>query len=428
MLPIEIVDAGYGGSAPKGPASPVRVTPPIDAASGSPTRTLYHQGEEARMRALTWGRGAALITAISIAAHAVAQTKSSSEPKSTQRGSTLETNVEARVNNWTVGLASGLPEGTILRFAAEIARNLNDGEELRILPIVTPGAANNLNNLLYLKGVDLAIVHSDVLQHFQAVEKIPNIEKRVQYISPLQISELHVVVRPEVNSFQDLEGKKVSFNTEGAGPSITGPILFQRLGVHVDPVYINNAIALERMKSGEIVALLHTVGKPNELLRKFKNEYGFKFLAVPFEKFSDLYVPSFFTAEDYPDLVKPGTTIETIGVQAVLAVYNWSPESDRFRRVSRFIDYYFDRFDNFHQVPYHPQWKSINPAAKVRGWTRYWVAEQKLKQLALHPTPPARIDTQLTRQQAERVAPNDPAEQERLFREFLEWDAAHTKR
>jgi hypothetical protein len=60
-----------------------------------------------------------------------------------------------------------LPEGTILRFAAEIARNLNDGEELRVLPIVTPGAVDNLNDLLYLRGVDLAIVHSDVLQHFR---------------------------------------------------------------------------------------------------------------------------------------------------------------------------------------------------------------------------------------------------------------------
>jgi TRAP-type uncharacterized transport system substrate-binding protein len=334
----------------------------------------------------------------------------------------------AKINQWTVGLAAGLPEGTILRFATEIARNLNDGDQLRILPIVTPGAASNITDLLYLRDMDLAIVHADVFQHFRTLHKIPNIEKQVNFISTLQISELHVVVRPEINSFQDLEGKKVSFNTEGAGPSITGPILFQRLGVHVDPVYINNAIALERMKSGEIVALLHTVGKPNELLRKFKNEYGFKFLAVPFEKFSDLYVPSFFTAEDYPDLVKPGVTVETIGVQAVLAVRNWPRGSDRYRRVSRFIDYYFDRFDNFHQPPYHPEWKSINLAAKVPGWTRYSVAEEKLKQLASHPTPPVRIDAQIARQQAARVAPNDPAEQERLYREFLEWNATHRNR
>ena len=335
--------------------------------------------------------------------------------------------IEAKVNNWTVGLAGGLPEGTILRFAAEIARNLNDGEELRILPIVTPGATDNVKDLLYLKGVDMSIVHADVFEHFRTVEKIPNIEKRIHYISALQISELHILVRPEVNSFKDLQGKKVSFNTAGAGPSVTGPILFRRLGVNVDPVYINNAIALEKMKSGEIVALLHTVGKPNELLTKFENTYGFKFLSVPFEKFKDLYVPSFFTAEDYPGFVKPGETVETIGVQAVLAVYNWSRDNDRLRRISRFVDYYFDRFENFHQEPYHPKWKSVNLAAKVPGWTRYWVAEEKLKQVAeAQPPAPIGIDT-LARQQAARAAPNDPVKQEQLFRQFLEWKKTQAK-
>src|SRR5262245_12263262 len=29
-----------------------------------------------------------------------------------------------KANSWTLGLASGLPEGTFIRFAAEIARNL----------------------------------------------------------------------------------------------------------------------------------------------------------------------------------------------------------------------------------------------------------------------------------------------------------------
>ena len=312
-----------------------------------------------------------------------------------------------KTNEWTVGLAGGLIEGTILRFAAEIARNVNERDRLRVLPVVTPGAAENVTDLLYLKGIDMAITHADVFEHFRTVDKIPNIEKRINYISALYISELHVLVRPEINSFGDLEGKKVSFNTEGAGPSITGPILFQRLGVKVEPLYISNAIALEKMKSGEIAALLHTVGKPNELLSKFKNDYGFKFLPVPFEKFDDYYVPSFFTHEDYPGYVKPGEAIETIGVQAVLAVHNWPRGNDRFRRVSRFIDYYFDRFKNFHEPPYQPKWKSINLAATVRGWTRYWVADEKLKQMAgARPKPLVDIDTQLARQEAARAAPN----------------------
>ncbi|MET0651901.1 MAG: TAXI family TRAP transporter solute-binding subunit [Hyphomicrobiaceae bacterium] len=388
------------------------------------------------------GRGALLAAAICMtAATAAAQETTpaavrlaqlAQTPRAPTAAASGESNTVAKVNNWTVGLAGGLPEGTFLRFGAEISRNLNFSDDLRVLTIVTPGATDNVKDLLYLKGIDIAITHADVFEHFRNVEKIPNIEKRVNFISEMYISELHVLVRPEINSFKDLNGKKVGFHTPGAGPSVTGPILFQRLGIKVEPVYINNAIAYEKMKTGEIAALIHTVGKPNDLFAKNKNEHGFKFLAVPFDKFEDFYVPSVFTDEDYPGYVKPGEKVETLGVQAVLAVYNWPRESDRFRRVSRFIDYYFDRFKNFHAAPYHPKWKSINLAAKVPGWSRYWVAEEKLKQMAAQMTTQSgtrdvAVDTQLVRQQAARAAPNNAAEQERLFQQFLEWTKSQGK-
>ena len=326
----------------------------------------------------------------------------------------------ARMNEWTLGFAGGLLEGTFIRFAAEMARALNDGDEMRILPIVSPGANDNIKYLLYVKGVDLGLVHSDQFEHYRKVEKIPNIEKRINYISEMYISEIHVLARPEINSLKDLEGKKVSFHQSGTGPQITGPIIFGRLGIKVEPVTINNALALEKMKTGEISALLHTVGKPNDLFTKFKNDQGFKFLPVPLDKLEDYYVPSVFTSDDYPNYIKPGEKVNTIGVQAVLAVYNWPRDSDRVRRVSRFIDLYFDNFKKFHEKPYHPAWRSINLSATVPGWSRYWVAEEKLKRMAAGEAA-APVDIQLARQQAARVVPNNPAEQEKLFREFLDW-------
>ena len=325
-----------------------------------------------------------------------------------------------KMNEWTLGFAGGLLEGTFIRFAAEMARALNDGDEMRIMPIVSPGANENIKYLLYVKGVDLGLVHSDQFEHYRTVDKIPNIEKRINYISPMYISEIHVLARPEINSLKDLQGKKVSFHQAGTGPQITGPIIFGRLGIKVEPVTINNALALEKMKTGEISALLHTVGKPNDLFVKFKNDYGFKFLPVPLDKLDDYYVPSVFTAQDYPGYIKPGEKVNTIGVQAVLAVYNWPRDSDRVRRVSRFVDLFFDNLNKFQQPPYHPAWRSLNLAATVPGWTRYWVAEEKLKRMAAE-TAAAPIDIQQARQQAARAAPNNEAAQEKLFQEFLDW-------
>lgn len=336
-----------------------------------------------------------------------------------------ETEIINRSNAWTIGLAAGLPEGTFLPFAAEIARNLNDGIDMRVLPIVTPGATDNVRDLLYLRGVDIAITHTDVFDHFKSVEKIAGVERRVNFVTSLYVSEIHLVVRPEIKTIQDLAGKKVGFHLAGSGSTVTGPIVFQKLGVKVEPVFVSNAIALEKMKTGELAAIIHNGGRPNSLIARFKNDAGFKLLSIPFEKFDEYYVPSLLTGDDYPNFIAKGEKIETIAVPAVLAVYNWPRTSDRFRRVSRFIDYMFDRFDNFKGPGYNPLWKDINLAGQVPGWQRYWVAEEKLKQMQLKAqqaaASQASIDVQLARQQAARVAPGNTAEQERLFQRFLEW-------
>jgi TRAP-type uncharacterized transport system substrate-binding protein len=121
-----------------------------------------------------------------------------------------------------VGVAGGLLEGTFIRYAADLAKVLDDGPNLRVLPMVTYGAVGNVSDLLNLRGVDVAITQADVLDHFREEQKIANIDKRIQYISPLFNAEMHVYARAEYNSLQDLAGKKVSFNTPGSAANLTG--------------------------------------------------------------------------------------------------------------------------------------------------------------------------------------------------------------
>jgi TRAP-type uncharacterized transport system substrate-binding protein len=370
--------------------------------------------------ALTLIAGGCVLASLAFSQTAVAQ--SPARGRAPTAAETGETSKVQQINNWTLGLAGGLPEGTFIRFAAEIARNVNDPAEMRVLPVITQGATDNVKDLLYLRGIDVAITNADVLDYFKNQERIPNIEKRINFISEMAISEVHLVVRPEINSVKDLQGKKVSLGAKGAGQSTTGPIVFKRLGVTPEFVYVNNALALEKMRTGEIDAIVNNGAKPLDLLTKFKNDGNFKFLPIPIDRFDEYYIPATLTNQDYPEFIKPGQKVETLGVQTVLAVYNWGRESDRYRRVQRFIERYFDLFEKMHAPPYHPKWKSVNLAANVPGWIRYSVAEEKLRQVA-GPKQPAPIETSQARQnRAIRMGgPGDPADQEKLFQQFLEW-------
>ena len=333
----------------------------------------------------------------------------------------------ARVNNWTVGVVGGMIEGAPIRFAAELQIALDDGDNLRILPIVSRGAKNNVSDLLYLKGVDAGVVYTDVFDEFKREEKIKNIDKRINYISHLFLSGVHVLVRPEIRELKDLEGKKFGFQGRGTGVSVTSAILFNRMGINVEPVYITNNQALEQMKTGEMHGLIYLVSKAHPSLTSIDPKWGFHLLSIPYEKFTDYYVPLTFENSDYPNLVKPGEQIEAMAVPAVLAVYNWPKGSDRFRKVARFIEYYFDRFEKFKQPPFQKEWKEINLAATVPGWTRYWYADQLLQEKEKKQQPPAETSAVFTGAPGETPLDLRDPVRRKEYNEFLEWRRQQSK-
>ena len=327
----------------------------------------------------------------------------------------------AEVNNWTIGVAGGFFEGTFIRFAVELAKGLDDGENLRILPIVSYGGNENINDLLYLKGVDVAITYTDTFELYKKSGRVKDIEQRINYVSELLLGELYVFGRPEITTLKDLEGKKVSLGTKGGSATTTGPIVFERLGVHPELVYVNNTIALEKMKAGEIAAIVSTGGKPNDLFVKLKPEPGFHFVPIEFgPKLADYYIPCPLSHDDYPQLIPAGQMVDTLCMSAVLAVYNFPKGTDRARRLERFIQYYFERFDKLLQPSFHPKWKEINLAAKVPGWNRYWQAAEKLAAMQKADVAPAQIE------RTDATTNRDPPDRE-LFQKFLTWRKQHGK-
>lgn len=344
-------------------------------------------------------------------------------PKLLEEGGS-DADLKARKNIWTVGVAGGLMSGTNMTFADEMAQVLDDGDNLRIIPMVTYGAASNLDDLLYLRGVDVAITQSDVFEYFRTQRKIPNLEGRIHYILRLPISEMHVLASTDIKSIQDLKGKKVNFGPAGSASSLTGSIVFQRFGIKVEPTLYDNSVAMQKLKSGEIAALIRVIGKPIDFFAKIPSSAGLHFVPLPFSKaFADYYTLGELTSQEYPGLVPAGETVDTIGVPSVLAVFNWPKNTDRYRRVQRFVEALYTKWDKFLAPPRHPKWKDVNLAATVPGWTRWSVAEDMLRKvrqdsIAEAPTASSEFSAFVKNK---TVAIDAPEQREALFREFLQW-------
>ena len=341
-------------------------------------------------------------------------------PKALSQGGN-DVAMREKKNADTVSIVGGLFTGTYMRLAAEMANALDDGDNMRILPIVSYGAASNLDDLLYLRGVDLAITQSDVFEYFRTVRKTPHLERRVQYIIRLPISELHILARNDVHSLADLRDKKVNFGPPGTGASLTGTIVFQRLGINVQAVNIDQAGALQKLESGEIDAIARVIPKPVDFFTKIPPNSGLHLVNIPFTKtFEDYYTLGEFTKKDYPNLLQGADQIDTIAVPAVLAVYNWQRNTDRYLKVQRFIQYLFTRWDRFQHPPFHPKWRDVNLAATVPGWTRFAPAEEMLQQVEAQHQQQEKVDFQ-TFLKGQPGTPANDAEREALFRDFLQW-------
>jgi len=275
-------------------------------------------------------------------------------------------------NAGTVGVISGGVDGTYIRIATDLAAVLDEGDYLRVLPVVGKGSLQNISDLLYLRGIDLAIVQSDVLAAATRDRLYPGVGQLVQYITKLYDEEVHILARRDIERVEDLAGQPVNMDLRGSGTAMTASLIFGSLGVAVQPVYAAQDTALDRLRRGEIAALVYVAGKPARLFSGVRAEDNLHLLTLPLvPALLETYLPATIRKADYPALVPEESPVQTVAVGAVLAVYAWKPGTERHAKVVRFLERFRSKFPALLQPPRHPKWREVNLTAEVPGWTRF---------------------------------------------------------
>lgn len=282
------------------------------------------------------------------------------------------------VNSGTVGIVSGGVTGTYVRFASDLSNALDDGYTHRVLAILGKGSVRNIEDLLMLRGVDVAIVQSDVLDFYRANQLYPDVEKKIGYITKLYNEEVHLLARTGIADIGDLRGKKVNFGTQGSGTFMTASIVFDALDIEVEATTFSEPIAMAKLREGTIDALVFVGGKPVTLLREVSEEDKLELLPIPAGKVQGAYLAGTLTSESYPNLIKPGEEVPTVAVGAVMAAYKWPSNHPRHTKVERFVDRFFKNLDELKQPPFHQKWKEVDLRSKVPGWQRFDAAESWL--------------------------------------------------
>ena len=281
---------------------------------------------------------------------------------------------DARIaaNQGVVTMFAGSEGDTTTRVAAELAAVLNRNEsDLRLLATNGGGVGQNLTDLLYLKGVDTALVRADMVNYAQEQAVYPLLSGQVNYISEMFPEEVHLLVGSDIEDLKDLTGKKINVGTSGSGTAVTGLVILSELGVRAETTRFEARIAIEKLKQGDISGAIFVGGKPMPLLQQIDQDSGLKLIALPAVDYADSYRTAEFSERDYPNLMEPGGVVPTVAVRTALLTYAWPSGSARYNVLGELSASLFRSLLTLQEAGYHPKWREVDPTAEFASWQRF---------------------------------------------------------
>ncbi len=332
-----------------------------------------------------------------------------------------------RVNNGTVTIVTDSIGSSSARMAADMAAVLDDGQSLRVLPIVGHSGLQNILDVLFLRGVDFSIVQSDVLQYATDPSRYPNAQSQIRYIAKLHNDELHIVADQSISTLDDLVGKRVNFGPESSSVDITAGAVFEAHGVDVEITRFDEFDALDKLKRGDIDAMAYLSGKPAPIFSDVTRDSRLHLVPIPFDALMLDYLPSSFTAADYPQMISEQQEVPTVAVPVLLAVYNLRPGTTRYGNVVNFIDTFFSSFEEMRESSRHGKWRDVNIYADVPGWDRFapadrWIAARSLEIAASSEERPSSAANVLENAEDSGEATQPRGDGEVILEEFLGWE------
>jgi hypothetical protein len=299
-------------------------------------------------------------------------------------------------------------------------------EPLRIFQIGGRSAKDNVVDLSFARGIDAALIQSDILEALRTAPPYPGIAGDLRYVAKLYDKEVHLLAGSEIKSIAALRGKKVNFGKVDSDNYLTAKLIFDKLGIDVEPTTLTPAAALEQVRSGELAALVYVAPKPADLFN-FGEDERVHFLSIPIpgqetksnaaiaSEMTPLwagYTPAVLQTDDYYQLIKPTEPVHTVAVGEILMVYNFPKYSPRYRSIARFVQQLLDAHARTGQSPI--RWPDIDITAPVSGWTQYLPAAE-WKKAYLERREPTRVATS---------SPPSPATVQ-LFTAFIEYQKQH---
>ena len=226
-------------------------------------------------------------------------------------------------------LATGGTSGTYYPFGGAMAQIFNTKIENMNVTAQATGASVENCKLLGSKEAELAILQNDMLDYaYNGVEafkegKIENLRG----IGTLYPEIVQIVASPdsEINTVQDLKGKKVSVGAPGSGVEANVRQIFDATGLTYNDItvnYLSFAESADAFKDKHIESFFVTAGIPNAAIQDISAQHKISMVSLTDDVIKNLTEKyPFFVEYTIPANTYNGQTsdVKTVAVMATLA-------------------------------------------------------------------------------------------------------------
>ncbi|MGI9506292.1 MAG: TAXI family TRAP transporter solute-binding subunit, partial [Geminicoccaceae bacterium] len=247
----------------------------------------------------------------------------------------------------------------------------SDESDIRVLSISGDGSLENIKDLLYLQGIDAAIVQSDILSIYRERSAVRNIEDKLVYIAQLGTTMGHLIAQQAIATIHDLEGKRIYIGDSESSSFFTASNIFERLGIAVSIVDdLGPEEAIISLNAGKLDAAFLMGIPPVGLMHLASQSEELHFLHIPSHGIdNDIYGTHMLSQDDYPT-ISEGEEIQTVTAQIALIAYDWPADHHRYAKMVRFKDILASKTDTLRSGDYHRSFRTADFYSDVGGGWR----------------------------------------------------------
>jgi len=268
-----------------------------------------------------------------------------------------------------LGLITGGEGGGYHRFGLDLKRLVKaDGIDLTVLP--SKGSVENIFAVYQRPGVDMGIVHSDVLAFVGELPSnaaLTHIARSIRVVFPLYDEEVHVIARREIRSFDELAGKRVAVGQEGSGTYLTARRLFKLSGIRPsERVPIEGGQALAQLKAGRVDAMVYVAAAPVQLLKNsVRAADGLALIPIVNKTALESYTAAEIPTSAYQWQPTP---VSTVAVKALLVTFDF--RGSECASIGRFAQQVASGIEWLARNG-HPKWRQVDLDYRPAGWEQY---------------------------------------------------------